>query len=403
MAQSVAGKWYNSDYSITMILNEDASYELYNAQNALTESGQFGIQQQYFLLQSAQTGLTTTYQILGYDGKQFNFFDPSSNVQFNFQRQQAATQPLSDVGGRSLATKDGIELKQGHVDVYVRMMEFVVGQSLSTSDKSNIQRTCLEGFNENPAVQIQDAMSVRNSMSQIYALTDIGQISTARLMFISEFHKNWGQIQSTELGRLLKKYAPVETYDANTGLALTRKDLDGFIDFIDFMNSTVGGAQGMSMADKNSYKKQIVQNFATIGQEQQASVCMGSLLNNVMRENWKNMSYQQREQLKQQLLGQPAYSYTPPETYNEDNWMSGFEDNNWKPSPELEALRNKVNNGTATDADFVNYKAELDAQNMFFQTMNNMNTMSHVTSLNIIENMGGTGNYWETVDYNTGW
>ena len=35
----------------------------------------------------------------------------------------------------------------------------------------------------------------------------------------------------------------------------------------------------------------------------------------------------------------------------------------------------------------------------YFQTMMNMNTLSHATSLNIIENIGGTGDYWKVVDY----
>jgi hypothetical protein len=31
--------------------------------------------------------------------------------------------------------------------------------------------------------------------------------------------------------------------------------------------------------------------------------------------------------------------------------------------------------------------------------MNEMNMNTHATSLNIIENTGGTGNYWSVVDY----
>ena len=42
---------------------------------------------------------------------------------------------------------------------------------------------------------------------------------------------------------------------------------------------------------------------------------------------------------------------------------------------------------------------DYQARQSMFQMMNDMNMNSHALSLNIIENIGGTGNYWNVVDY----
>ncbi len=44
-------------------------------------------------------------------------------------------------------------------------------------------------------------------------------------------------------------------------------------------------------------------------------------------------------------------------------------------------------------------QSELNAKQNMFNMMQNMNTNSHALYMNIAENIGGTGNYWEVVDY----
>ena len=44
-------------------------------------------------------------------------------------------------------------------------------------------------------------------------------------------------------------------------------------------------------------------------------------------------------------------------------------------------------------------RRDYNSRRQMFNMMNNMNMNSHALSMNIIENIGGTGNYWEVVDY----
>lgn len=406
-AQQIAGTWYNQNFGITLTMDLEMNYSIYSAQNILTESGKFAVEGSYLYLQNSMNGLTNTYEIRLLDQTTLHCYDVYSAQEFKFIKQEngnnSSNASLPEIKGDVLFEQDGVQLLQGHVDAYIDLMEFTVGQSLSTEDKLNIRKSCEKGFSTNPQGQVADAVNVHQSMHQLYALKDITQINAGRMLFISEFYKNWNIIKDEEVGRILLKYAPIEVFDANSGLALTRKDLDGFINFIDFMNADIAGGSAMTMDQKQSYKDQIMSQFSLLSVEQQASICMGNMLNTMIRENWNTMNASQRAQVKQQLTQQTAYQYTPQNsgtsTYD-DSWLEGFQDGNWKPSSRLQELRAKVNSGTATEADFMNYKAEMDTQNMFFNTMNNMNLQSHVTSLNIIENMGGgSGNYWEVVDY----
>jgi hypothetical protein len=55
------------------------------------------------------------------------------------------------------------------------------------------------------------------------------------------------------------------------------------------------------------------------------------------------------------------------------------------------------NPGTAKSA--AETMRDYNARQQVFKMMNDMSLNNHALSLNIIENIGGTGNYWSVVDY----
>jgi hypothetical protein len=110
--------------------------------------------------------------------------------------------------------------------------------------------------------------------------------------------------------------------------------------------------------------------------EQKRLLCTASLIWQLLESNWNRMTPAQKQQYKSAYFsqsGQKTPAYQPPQTGGSYTPSSAK-------SP-AEQMR------------------EYNARQNMYRMMNEMNMNSHALSLNIIENIGGTGNYWNVVDY----
>jgi hypothetical protein len=99
-----------------------------------------------------------------------------------------------------------------------------------------------------------------------------------------------------------------------------------------------------------------------------------------LQSNWNRLSPAQKQQYKSAYYSQIGQNTQSYQTYNQTyNSGSGYKSSS-KKSP-ADQMR------------------EYQARQHMFRMMNEMNMNTHATSLNIIENIGGTGNYWSVVDY----
>jgi len=398
MDTGLAGTWENTQQGITFQVNEDSSYQI-SFTNGHTEKGRYTVQNQSLIL-LAETGQQNIYTIQTQDAYQLSFTDPNG-TNYQFQRQgapqnYAAPVNEADIQGATLAEASGKTLKQGHVDIYTKFTQFVIGQKLTPAEQKMIQDECVESFQEDAQAVITDALSTAQAMQQIYALQDPAQIGAARVAFISEMHKI--KMQGDEDGSILQivnKYAPVIAFDNATGLALTQKDLNGLVDVMGFLNAIGTNTAEPSEQQKQVVKQQLLSNFNNLSLEEKQSLCMGSVLNEVTRAQWNNLSQQEQAQARQQMQQQVQ----PNTTANNDDWLNEYLGDNSYSNPKLDALRQKLNAGTITQAELIAYQNLMQQEQQMWTMMSNMQQQTHVTTMNIIENMGDGGGYWEVVDY----
>jgi len=397
-AQDLVGVWQNPQQGLTFQLNQDYTYQIKYA-NGASEIGQYGVQDGYLILQS-NMGQNNTYYIQGMNATQLALTD-ANGMSYQFARNPQTqnfnpTKPINtNIGGKTIAESGGQTLKQGHIDVYVDFTQFIISKKLNSADKQLIIRECLESFKENPQALMQDANTTNQAMQQLYAIQDPVQIGMARIALLSEVHKAsmQGNSGSSSITRLVQKHAPILAYDQSSGLALTEKDLNGLVNMLSFFNE-LGGGGTVTAQQKQTMAQQLGSNFYSLSLEEKQMLCMGSVLNNVMQAQWNRLSPQEKDQVVRQLQQQ-----APQQPASDDDWLKEYLGDNTYSNPKLEALQRKLDAGTMTQAEMLAYQNLKNQEMQMWNMMSNMQQQIHVTNMNIIENMGDGGGYWEIVDY----
>jgi len=166
-------------------------------------------------------------------------------------------------------------------------------------------------------------------------------------------------------------------------LLLTNKDAHGMLNYLAFNSELMGQKVHLTDAVRHSIMTDLVNQFAAMPLEQKRLLCSASLIWEMLESNWNRLNSAQKQQYKNAYYSQIAQntqSYqTYNKTYNTDSSGSGYKSSSKKSTADM--------------------MREHRAKQHMFQMMNEMNMNTHATSLNIIENIGGTGNYWSVVDY----
>jgi hypothetical protein len=114
--------------------------------------------------------------------------------------------------------------------------------------------------------------------------------------------------------------------------------------------------------------------------EQKRLLASASLIWDLLESNWNRLTPAQKQQYKSAYYSQIGQNNQSYQTYNQTyNAGSGYQSSSSKSTADM--------------------MREQRAKQHMFRMMNEMNMNSHALSLNIIENIGGTGNYWSVVDY----
>jgi len=275
-----------------------------------------------------------------------------------------------------LAQADGLTLTTAHVDVGVALAQFIVGQPLKSSEIKALQRQSAVEFQQQPGYFLQEIQQIDQSMQQLRTLTDPWQIGLARQVLFSSLYLATAampEAQKPLLIQMINRYIKVLATDPANQLVLTTQDADAVAHYIAFMSRLNGQMMALTPSLKNNYRHELAANFSTLPLEQKQFLASASLIWKLIEHNWRQLSASQRSELQQQLLSQQVVASAPAAA----------------PAPET---------SSNTSAQILQKQQDMWHQQQMWDMMNNMSLQSHATTLNIIENIGGTGNYWEVTD-----
>ena len=276
---------------------------------------------------------------------------------------------------RNLVVKGNYALTEGHVQFYVKLLQFVVGQKIKKSEVSSLRTQAISEFNKNPQAFFTELNQFYSLMNKLYQQTDPIKIANGRMFFIGQFYKITQATPAKNLPPLIKisnRYIKVLHYNPQTQIALTDKDIKAVLEYIDF-SRRLNGYAGLSYAEKRNFKQYLPNYYSQLSKQQQAAFVIMPIVWRKIQWQWKRLTPQQKQQAIAQHRAKNMRQPTPQYQRN-----SG---------------RNNQNRQPKSSSAYLN-QLKLRQRQQLFNTMQNMNNSSYVTSMNIIENMGDSGNYW---------
>lgn len=252
----------------------------------------------------------------------------------------------------SLLTVAAAQPTQQEVLAQKDLMEFLANTRFSEQELAVMVNEMVEDAQKDPATyraSVKDTDEVRAAARQ---LQDPLKLGLLRQMLLGQYYAYHLQgHRSATLELVLTKVQPL-AWDAKRQLILTTADLHGLLGYLSFQNQRLGGP-GIGQAERSELARQFVQGFSQLTDEQMGLVCSGALVWQTVAANWQRLSQQQQAGWAQQSVSQGG-GYNP----------SGG--------------------------------GQIDPHS--YQKLSRMMLESHATNMNIIENMGGSGDYWEVRD-----
>ena len=253
-----------------------------------------------------------------------------------------------------LATQQGYQYTEAHFQTIVQFTEFLINQPLSFSELQSNRQEAIYNFNQNPAATIQDITDIYNSMQQLYAAQDPGQIALVRSAILCQLYVTINPTgENPYIWQLIQTYSGILAYDTDHMLVLTQKDVDGYLALMQFYAQLSGQEFYLDWNAQNEFQQSMVQAFLQGTLQDRQSLASMALMDDYVQGTYAQMNLSQQQ-----------------------NFTSSYN-----------------NSG---NRDYVGeMESYYNASNANFQIMQNMMTESHVTTMNIIENMGDSGNYWK--------
>ncbi len=386
-SQSPVGKWVDARYNITLILNGDFSYSLSHSNG--TSRGMWSSGGNQFCLRDSSGTTPVCYTIMSYSASAMVLRD-GSGVLINYKKETAVQADTPVIkkrkvkgASRVIAEKGKYKLTHGHLRSGIDLTQFIIGLKIKDKEVRELKQKLVEEFNSMPAQVMGQLESIGQSMDKVHNATDpvkIGQVRQQIFAALYKLTRHMNEEQKPLMIRVINRYIKVLAYDEANNLILTNRDVDGYINYMAFNSELAGQKILVTNVVRNSVAQQLVGNFASMPLSQKQMLSSASLIWQLTEWNWKRLNNNQ----KMQYIN--AYRNQISKNFRQTPQGAGYGQQYTPP---------KNTSGKSISQ----MRAEFNAKQNMFTMMQNMNTNSHALSLNIIENIGGTGNYWEVTDY----
>jgi len=389
-AQDASGVWINKQHNLTMTLKSDGTYAFQGPYGAT--AGRWGSQGNVFWMQD-QTGQVVYYTVTLYDATRLHLID-ANGVPLHYARQapappsaqpvQPATSPAppaASSSGRVLLESGGRRMTADHIDTAVGVIQFIIGQEITAAEKTELLESAKKEFPIDPAEWLRQVDGLKQALVRLRQIQDPVMIGMGRQMLIAEYYKVTRNLKPQDIPLLLQvvyRYVRVMAFDEANMLALTDKDIEAMIAYMEFNNQMSGVPRTFSRAEREAFSRELVAKFPGLPLEQKQFLCSANFVWKLVEANYRQFSAAQQAQF------QTGYSQAQAGHYRTDADSAAF--SRMSVEEQRAYLQRKARENMAN-------------QNMFTM-MNNVSTQTHATMLNTIENFGGTGNYWEVVNPN---
>ncbi len=284
-----------------------------------------------------------------------------------------------------VAQQNGYQLTQQQVNQVAEFVSFLIGQPIPQQSYAWFQQEVIKDFRSDPAAFFQGLQDVNSAMQQLYQLQNPIQLGLARSMLLAQIYPALVQSmqqtgQSSYLLQMIDKYSPIIVIDQQSALAFTDADLDGFLTFAYVYADILGQpAEAITPQQREQIRQVFQDNFPQLDLQTKQILCVMGIYGPMMQQAWNQLTPQQKQQLRAQMQQQTM-------NYNNYQQQGGYQQGGQLSDAQKQAIINQL-------------RQKMQERQMLFNTMQNIMNMNNVTNLNIIENIGGSGGWWELNDY----
>ena len=273
-----------------------------------------------------------------------------------------------------LASKNGYNYTQADFQKAVRFTEFLCDKQLTDSELAMLKESELADFNADPQTALQNLNNIEAQMQQIYNTADPLQVGMSRSIMIANIYYSIQQMSDdNKIKQIFNNNVLVLAIDPYNGVSLTEKDVEAYFDYLTFYSGLTGQTVVYDRQTRDAYRQTVIDMFLYGDNQTKAMLAVMDTYNKYMQSAYNSLTPQQKQQFAASM------------TQNYNNYEQNYSYDN-----------SSYGNTSTSSPDFS--KNDAATNQMYFNVMQDYMMQSHATSLNIIENMGNTGNYWEVVD-----
>lgn len=282
----------------------------------------------------------------------------------------------SMIYAQTIATNGKYQYTLNDFEKAVNFTEFICGAKLTSTELGKLKQQEIIDFNENPEFSLQNIADIDYQMQQFYAITDPSQIGLSRSMLIANLYYSIQEMpDDNAFKQIFNSYNIVLAIDPYNGISLTQKDVDSYFDYLTFYANLMGQAYVYDQQTRQANTQGIINQFLYGENQTKLMLSIMTIYYEYIQSAYNQLSYQEKQQFASSM------------TNNYDAFQQGYDYSNSN-------ANNYYNQGNSNSSG-----NDYQTQQMYFNTMQDMMMQENATSLNIIENIGGSGNYWEVIDY----
>ncbi|MCP9767149.1 hypothetical protein EGI22_04450 [Lacihabitans sp. LS3-19] len=344
-SQSISGQWENKQYGYSFVFNQNGSYTFdFPAQNMRNLSGTYQNSGNSLLIKNAYG--TVNYKIQ-WVGKQLRLSDAQGTWILNKVGENALLDESKFP--KIIAQSRSLKLTEAGPKTYETIINFVLDKKVTAADYQSIVAETKRMFLKSPEVILGDIQTAKESFEQILQNGDPKVIGQFRQAFLGQVYQMAVIDKNADMQvfwKIFDKYLNVVVFDSKSQLVLTSKDLDAYLNYIDLMSVNQGGHK-LSVTNRKQLSDQTIANFSRLSQNEKKFLANADLAYQLTKSNLSRFTAQQTQTFRQQYI------------------------------PKAQPVQTQ----------------QMDAN--FYQRYSRMMLENHVSMMNGIENLGGTGDYWE--------
>lgn len=263
-------------------------------------------------------------------------------------------QVVASAGGHNLTIND--------LTMALAMAWFLTTEMPADADIKALAEALVGEFNAQPQAFRQGADLVAQLLMQAKRYQNPLEVGLYRMHVMNVIWAAVEKVLPADRGALLNyifERNPVLAYDRENQMVFTLADAMGAMRYLMFISGNTDPT-AEQLAQLKPMIQQIAANYVAMSVQEKQQLALAGLMWQVVGAQWARLTPEQKQQFlaqmqqAQQQSAQPQAPPTPQQNYQ--------------------------------NMDMDTYRA-----------MSRLSQMQHVATMNVIENIGGTGNYWEIV------